>query len=427
MNDHKPKDQGKETLTLVSPSLWSSQGHFCVKAANSVTKKKKISFTPQPTTSSTLPDDLDIMSFDEVVLHNSKEPITTTKSTEISNNNLLGRFKIFDEEYLNIVNSIFSFTHKKTKQKSYKNLDSCVGALDNSSESNSITPSSEEEEEKQHQKEEMQKMTNIQEISDFNEYTYNCMELIDEMNSLDILNLNKYSITKEREIILPFVDKIGRGKGQKRLAIFDLDETLIHCELNPDNSAQTKIEVVLPNKTTKEIGLNIRPHWKEELLKIKTKYYLIMYTASHHSYADSVLNYLDPKKEFFDLRLHRNNCTIVNYEGKTFYIKDLRILKDVSLKDMVIIDNSVLSFAFHLDNGIPILPYYHGEEGIEMQNLSKLLLKLSECDDIKLQLHNIIELREHRKKRLKKANKSKSGLLPRQAMIKSHLKKEVGK
>ena len=427
MNDHKPKDQGKETLTLVSPSLWSSQGHFCVKAANSVTKKKKISFTPQPTTSSTLPDDLDIMSFDEVVLHNSKEPITTTKSTEISNNNLLGRFKIFDEEYLNIVNSIFSFTHKKTKQKSYKNLDSCVGALDNSSESNSITPSSEEEEEKQHQKEEMQKMTNIQEISDFNEYTYNCMELIDEMNSLDILNLNKYPITKEREIILPFVDKIGRGKGQKRLAIFDLDETLIHCELNPDNSAQTKIEVVLPNKTTKEIGLNIRPHWKEELLKIKTKYYLIMYTASHHSYADSVLNYLDPKKEIFDLRLYRNNCTIVNYEGKTFYIKDLRILKDVSLKDMVIIDNSVLSFAFHLDNGIPILPYYHGEEGIEMQNSSKLLLKLSECDDIKLQLHNIIELREHRKKRLKKANKSKSGLLPRQAMIKSHLKKEVGK
>ena len=427
MNDHKPKDQGKETLTLVSPSLWSSQGHFCVKAANSVTKKKKISFTPQPTTSSTLPDDLDIMSFDEVVLHNSKEPITTTKSIEISNNNLLGRFKIFDEEYLNIVNSIFSFTHKKTKQKSYKNLDSCVGALDNSSESNSITPSSEEEEEKQHQKEEMQKMTNIQEISDFNEYTYNCMELIDEMNSLDILNLNKYPITKEREIILPFVDKIGRGKGQKRLAIFDLDETLIHCELNPDNSAQTKIEVVLPNKTTKEIGLNIRPHWKEELLKIKTKYYLIMYTASHHSYADSVLNYLDPKKEIFDLRLYRNNCTIVNYEGKTFYIKDLRILKDVSLKDMVIIDNSVLSFAFHLDNGIPILPYYHGEEGIEMQNLSKLLLKLSECDDIKLQLHNIIELREHRKKRLKKANKSKSGLLPRQAMIKSHLKKEVGK
>ena len=44
----------------------------------------------------------------------------------------------------------------------------------------------------------------------------------------------------------------------------------------------------------------------------------------------------------------------------------LNSFKGVSLKDMVIIDNSVLSFAFHLDNGIPILPYYNGEEETEM-------------------------------------------------------------
>lgn len=418
MNSQKPKD--KEALTLVSPSLWSSQGNFCLKAENSMTKKKTMSFTPQPTNSSTLPDELDIQSFDEIVSNNSSKPLSITKSTEIPNTNLLDSFKLFDEEYINIVKSIFSFTRKKTKQKSYKNIDKSIIELDNNS-SNSVGLSSEEEEEKLNQKEEMKKMTNIQEISDFYEYTKNCMELIDEMNSHGVLDLDKYPITKEREIIFPFVDNIGKGK--KRLAIFDLDETLIHCELNPENSAQIKIEVVLPNKTTKEIGLNVRPHWKEEILKIKTKYYLIMYTASHHSYADSVLSYLDPNKEIFDLRLYRNNCTIVSYEGKTFYIKDLRILKDVSLKDMVIIDNSVLSFAFHLDNGIPILPYYNGEEEIEMENLCKLLLKLSDCDDIKLQLHNLIELRTYPKKRTKKSNKSKSGLLPRQTLIKSQIHK----
>lgn len=54
----------------------------------------------------------------------------------------------------------------------------------------------------------------------------------------------------------------------------------------------------------------------------------------------------------------------------------------VTLKDMVIIDNSVLSFAFHLDNGIPILPYYNGEEETEMQNLCTLLLDLAKYDDI---------------------------------------------
>lgn len=40
------------------------------------------------------------------------------------------------------------------------------------------------------------------------------------------------------------------------------------------------------------------------------------------------------------------------------YIKDLRIIKNRNLKDMVIIDNAVYSFGFQLDNGIPILPFY---------------------------------------------------------------------
>jgi len=33
---------------------------------------------------------------------------------------------------------------------------------------------------------------------------------------------------------------------------------------------------------------------------------------------------------------------------------------------MIIIDNSILSFAFHLDNGIPILPYYNNKNDREL-------------------------------------------------------------
>ena len=39
-------------------------------------------------------------------------------------------------------------------------------------------------------------------------------------------------------------------------------------------------------------------------------------------------------------------------------MKDLRIIANRSLKDMVIVDNAVYSFAFQLDNGIPIVPFY---------------------------------------------------------------------
>lgn len=40
-----------------------------------------------------------------------------------------------------------------------------------------------------------------------------------------------------------------------------------------------------------------------------------------------------------------------------FFIKDLRILKGVNLKDMIIVDNLSHSFGLQIDNGVPILEW----------------------------------------------------------------------
>lgn len=69
----------------------------------------------------------------------------------------------------------------------------------------------------------------------------------------------------------------------------------------------------------------------------------MVFTASHQSYADVVLDYLDPKRELIEHRLYRDSC-MVTEEG--VYIKDLRIIKNRSLKEMVIVDNAVYSFGF---------------------------------------------------------------------------------
>ena len=220
-------------------------------------------------------------------------------------------------------------------------------------------------------------LTNMEMISDFYEYTENCMRLITELESKE----------KQKNKIPPrdfiFEDNLER----KKIAIFDLDETLIHCvgdiRTKKNEEYQQKITVTMPTKTQVQIGINIRPHWKKSIREIKKKYYIVVYTASHNNYADAVLDFLDPENCIFEGRLYRKDCIQAQIDETKFYVKDLDIFKNFNLKDIVIIDNSVLSFAYHLNNGIPIVPYYNSKEDSELIILSKYLLFIADCDDLR--------------------------------------------
>ena len=60
-------------------------------------------------------------------------------------------------------------------------------------------------------------------------------------------------------------------------------------------------------------------------------------------------------------------------EDEGFYVKDLRIFEGVDLKNMIIIDNYVFSFAFQLENGIPIVPYTGQKDDLEMIKLMRYI------------------------------------------------------
>ena len=221
--------------------------------------------------------------------------------------------------------------------------------------------------------------TNTENINDFYEYTERCMEII--------LELDKSKQVKIKEKInFHFPEE----ESYKKIVLFDLDETLAHCigEIKGDMSNKKKykhiVDVTLPSKKKTKIGVNIRPHWEETMKLIKKYYQIVIYTASHQSYADAVLNYMDPQKKYTKYRLYRNHCVQVNVCGKKFYIKDLDIFdKYYDLKNIIIIDNSVLSFAYHLNNGIPIVPYYDSQQDSELLILGYYLLSIYHYDDLR--------------------------------------------
>lgn len=105
---------------------------------------------------------------------------------------------------------------------------------------------------------------------------------------------------------------------------------------------------------------------------------MIVFTASHRCYADVVLNYLDPTGELIHHRLYRDNCLV----SDGVFIKDLRIFNR-RLSDVVIVDNAAYSFAYQIDNGIPIISWYDDKNDIELQNLISYLRTLAKQEDIR--------------------------------------------
>jgi CTD small phosphatase-like protein 2 len=64
------------------------------------------------------------------------------------------------------------------------------------------------------------------------------------------------------------------------------------------------------------------------------------------------------------------------------YTKDLRIFAGKDLNDLIIVDNSVISFAFQIDNGFPILSFYEDELDNEFEDLIEYMRELNEIDDM---------------------------------------------
>ena len=214
---------------------------------------------------------------------------------------------------------------------------------------------------------------------DFTQYIISCLELITDLDKDTQVRLKS-------KINFNFPKSKKKG-AKKRIALFDLDETLVHCtgDIKTSNKKyQHTIDITLPGKNSVRVGINLRPLWKETLDLIKKKYHIVIHTASHQAYADAVLDFMDPEKKYFKYRLYRNNCSLVDIDGVKFYVKDLDIFDEYyDLKDVVIIDNSVLSFAYHLYNGIPIVPYYEGDKDNFLYVVGLYLVHIYKAKDLR--------------------------------------------
>lgn len=175
-----------------------------------------------------------------------------------------------------------------------------------------------------------------------------------------------------------FIEMPPIAEGKKTL-VLDLDETLIHSFAKLGTMSESNGE---------KFFFKVRPHVKELLDYASKKFELIVFTASTQDYADVVLNKLDPNHQIFKMRLYRESC-INTPIGP---VKDLRILKNRNLRDIILVDNNLISQAYQLENAIPIYSWYGDVLDTELVKLTGFLKLLEKVSDVRNVLKSTFNL-----------------------------------
>ena len=149
----------------------------------------------------------------------------------------------------------------------------------------------------------------------------------------------------------------------KLLLVLDLDETLIHSDLDLKYTAHDKYVEISDGSV---IPLNVRPYVLEFLDFCYQYFDIVIYTASCSDYADPILDYIEEegKVKYFKYRLYRENCIVYG----NFYIKDLLIF-DKPLEKTIIVDNNLFSFCHYLNNGVLVTSYYNENDDLDLLSL----------------------------------------------------------
>ena len=177
---------------------------------------------------------------------------------------------------------------------------------------------------------------------------------------------------------------LPKKSGDKKTLVLDLDETLVHSQFQPfEVPSDITLKIELEDELH-DIHVMVRPGVKEFLENMGKIYEIVIFTASVSKYADPLLDIIDKEKNC-KFRLFREHCTPIN----TCFVKEIKRLGR-QLKDIVIVDNSPMSYALNPENGLPISTWFDDKEDRELYNISSILEFLSFVPDVRNYIHQFV-------------------------------------
>eukprot|EP00808_Paulinella_micropora_P006304 g63575.t1 len=180
-----------------------------------------------------------------------------------------------------------------------------------------------------------------------------------------------------------------RSADPSHCLVLDLDETLVHCSVQPIVNADITFAFHFES-TAYQVYVRTRPHMFDFLRQVSQWYEIVVFTASYSEYASTLLDLLDPEHQYIKHRLFRHHC--INVGGN--FLKDLNILGR-DLHRVALMDNSVLAFGYQVDNGIPIESWLDDPQDKELLKILPFLSTMKDLDDVRPFIRNTFRIQEY--------------------------------
>lgn len=160
----------------------------------------------------------------------------------------------------------------------------------------------------------------------------------------------------------------------KKLLLLDMDETLVYAYNIHTNRNNSQGIAFSPN-----YRVILRPFLSKFLQQLEPYYHIILFSSANELYVRKIVKIVDESQQYIKQVCTNHDCT------KTMsghYVKDISIFNR-DPKDVVIIDNSLVSFANNIENGIWIKPFYGEENDMELETVAEFLLESQDANDMR--------------------------------------------
>ncbi len=194
--------------------------------------------------------------------------------------------------------------------------------------------------------------------------------------------------------------------------VLDIDETLLHSRFvhlegsqgsKPAGEHDFGFLVDSPDpanplpQSYREVKVWKRPGLDTFLTRVAELGDVVLWTAAMPAYANPLIDILDADR-FLSGRFTRVHTT---QSGRNF-LKDLSLLGR-PLERTILVDNSIVSFSTHPDNGVPITSFWGGPQDTALAELADFIATIKDERDVRPVLRERFALAELLQKSQKKA------------------------